>query len=75
MYFEKIKGSREMNMSRRNLRSGHEISNRNKNKPFVLIAKTTKGYPISFMSNKPIWHYRSPNKDEFLKAKKELNEK
>ena len=52
-----------------------KIDKRNKNKPFVLVAKTTKGYPISFMSNKPIWHYRSPNKDEFFKAKREIDEK
>ena len=34
----------------------------------VIIAKTTKGYPISFMKNKPIWHYRSPNKEEYKQA-------
>lgn len=46
------------------------------NKPFALVAKTIKGYPISFMKNVPLWHYRSPNKDELLKAKKEIiNEK
>ena len=52
-----------------------KIKYRNKSKPFALIAKTIKGYPISFMSNKPIWHYRSPNKKEYYKAIKELNEK
>ena len=25
------------------------------------------------MSNKPIWHYKSPNKEEYLKALKELD--
>ena len=45
---------------------------RNKKKPFCLVAKTTKGYPISFMKNNPIWHYRSPNENEFLIAMKEL---
>jgi transketolase len=44
----------------------------NSKKPFVLIAKTIKGYPISFMKNKPQWHYRSPNKTEYRKAKLEL---
>lgn len=56
-----------------------EIINKIKKKkfiqPFALIAKTIKGFPISFMSNKPIWHYRSPNKNEFLEAIKEINEK
>lgn len=49
-----------------------KIKNRNKKKPFALIAKTIKGYPISFMRNKPIWHYKSPNKNEFEIAIKEL---
>ncbi|MDB9980007.1 thiamine pyrophosphate-dependent enzyme [Candidatus Pelagibacter sp.] len=44
-------------------------------KPFALIAKTIKGYPITFMKNNPKWHYRSPNENEFIKAKKELNYK
>ena len=48
------------------------IYNRSKNKPFALIANTYKGYPISFMKNQPVWHYRSPTKDEYLKALKEL---
>lgn len=42
-------------------------------KPFALIAKTIKGYPISFMKNNPKWHYRSPNEKELLQAKRELN--
>ena len=46
-----------------------------KKKPFCLIAKTIKGYPISFMMDQPIWHYRSPNKQEYLKAKLELEKK
>ena len=50
------------------------ILNRNKNKPFCLVAETIKGYPISFMINNPIWHYRSPNKDEFYSACKELED-
>ena len=48
------------------------INFNNTNKPLALIAKTIKGYPISFMSNKPIWHYRSPNKKELSIAKKDL---
>jgi len=48
------------------------ILERDKKKPFCLVAKTTKGYPISFMKNNPIWHYRSPDRNEFLTAMKEL---
>ena len=58
--------------------NGHDVNDilkklkKKKNKPFALIAKTTKGYPISFMKNNPIWHYRSPNKIELKKSIKEL---
>ena len=36
-------------------------------KPFMLIGKTTKGKGVSYMENVPIWHYRSPNKDEYAR--------
>ena len=49
-----------------------KIKNRNKNKPYALVARTVKGYPISFMKHKPIWHYKSPNNDEYKVAMKEL---
>jgi transketolase len=51
----------------------NKLSKKNKNKPFCLIAKTIKGYPISFMKNKPLWHYRSPNKQEYETAVNEIN--
>ena len=38
----------------------------------MLLANTVKGKGVSFMENKPIWHYRSPNKDEYQIAIKEL---
>jgi len=43
-----------------------------KNKPSVLIAKTTKGKGVSFMEDKVEWHYKSPTEDEFKKAIKEI---
>ena len=49
-----------------------EYSKRAQKKPFVLICKTIKGKGVSFMENVPIWHYRSPNKDEYLQAISEL---
>ncbi len=49
-----------------------KIKKKKQNKPFALIAKTKKGYPISFMKNNPIWHYRSPNKNELKLALREL---
>ena len=48
------------------------ILNRDKKKPFCLVAKTIKGYPVSYMKNNPIWHYRSPTKNEFVVAMSEL---
>jgi transketolase len=41
-------------------------------KPLMVIAKTTKGKGVSYMENAPIWHYRSPNKDEYAQAIAEL---
>lgn len=41
-------------------------------RPFVLIARTTKGKGVSFMENVPIWHYRSPSPIEYKQALAEL---
>ena len=38
----------------------------------MLVAKTTKGKGVSYMENIPIWHYRSPSKDEYHRAIDEL---
>jgi transketolase len=48
------------------------ISGRSGKKPFMLVAKTTKGKGISYMENVPIWHYRSPNAKEYQQAVVEL---
>jgi len=50
------------------------VTSRSKTKPFLLIAKTIKGKGLSFMESTPIWHYRSPNKEEYARALKELKE-
>ena len=42
-------------------------------KPLVIIANTIKGKGVSFMENKVLWHYRSPNKIELEKGLKELD--
>lgn len=42
-------------------------------KPKALVALTTKGKGVSFMENSPIWHYRSPNSEEYQKALKDLD--
>jgi transketolase len=41
-------------------------------KPLALIAHTIKGKGISFMEDDNNWHYKVPNEDEVLEAKKEL---
>jgi transketolase len=38
----------------------------------MVCAKTVKGKGVSYMENAPIWHYRSPNKDEYAQALREL---
>ena len=43
-------------------------------KPFALIGKTVKGRGVAFMENVPIWHYRSPNKEEYAIAIRDLAE-
>ncbi|WP_144502502.1 transketolase [Bacillus thuringiensis] len=40
--------------------------------PLVIIAHTVKGKGISYMENDVKWHYRSPDKKEFVKALREL---
>lgn len=37
-------------------------------KPLMVCATTTKGKGVSYMEHVPIWHYRSPNKDEYARA-------
>lgn len=41
-------------------------------KPLCVIAHTCKGKGISFMENSVLWHYRSPQGKEYVKAMKEL---
>lgn len=43
-----------------------------KNKPTCVVAHTVKGKGVSFMENKVLWHYRSPNQEEMSKAMAEL---
>lgn len=43
-------------------------------RPRMVIAKTTKGKGISYMEGVPIWHYRSPNAEEYANALRELGD-
>ena len=49
------------------------ISKSKQKKPICIIAHTTKGCGVSFMENKVLWHYRSPNEKELELALKEVN--
>jgi transketolase len=53
----------------------HEaVVNRRGGRPMLVVCRTVKGKGISYMENVPIWHYRSPNKDEYQQGLKELAE-
>jgi transketolase len=41
-------------------------------KPLCIVANTTKGKGISFMENQVLWHYRSPQGEEYDAAINEL---
>lgn len=41
-------------------------------KPTCAVAHTIKGKGVSFMENKLLWHYRSPDREEMAKALVEL---
>ena len=45
---------------------------KSQNKPNFFICNTTKGKGVKLMENDPIWHYRSPTKSEYEKAKQEI---
>lgn len=50
------------------------IESRDTGRPFMLVANTTKGKGVPYMENSPIWHYRSPNVDEYRDALVALGE-
>ena len=45
---------------------------KSKNKPYVIIANTINGKGVKFMENSILWHYKSPNNEELIKAINEL---
>ena len=48
-----------------------KLNKRNK-KPRVLICDTIKSYPIDFMMNDPLWHYKNINQNDYNLAIKKL---
>lgn len=43
-------------------------------KPLMITCHTVKGNGVSYMIDAPIWHYRSPNSDEYAQALSELED-
>lgn len=50
------------------------VANRQGDKPLAVILKTIKGKGVSYMESVPMWHYRSPNPDEYAQAIREIDE-
>jgi transketolase len=50
------------------------VMRRRGDRPMLVVCRTIKGKGVSYMENVPIWHYRSPNKQEYQKAIAELAE-
>ncbi|MFL2705030.1 MAG: transketolase [Gammaproteobacteria bacterium] len=44
-------------------------------KPLVILANTIKGKGVSFMENKLLWHYKSPDKKQYEQAIREIKSK
>lgn len=51
-----------------------ELSKKRSDKPFAIIARTTKGKGVSFMEDDNNWHYRIPDFDELKDALIELGQ-
>jgi transketolase len=49
------------------------VTSRKGDRPLMVNCKTTKGRGVSYMENVPMWHYRSPNKDEYEQALREID--
>jgi len=50
------------------------LGSRKSKRPLIIIAHTVKGKGVTFMENKPIWHYRIPEGGELKQARRELAE-
>ena len=54
------------------LKAAYNQAKEHKGSPTVVIANTTKGKGISFMENDILWHYRTPQGEEYDAAVAEL---
>jgi transketolase len=54
------------------LLAAFDNANQTNDKPTVIIANTIKGKGVSFMENKLLWHYKSPNEEQYIQAMEEI---
>ncbi len=50
------------------------VVNRRGEQPLLVVCRTVKGRGVAFMEHVPIWHYRSPNREEYENAIENLRE-
>ncbi len=50
------------------------VEGRSGGRPLFVTCRTVKGKGVSYMIDAPIWHYRSPNKQEYEQALAELED-
>lgn len=50
------------------------VQSRKGGKPLMIVGNTVKGKGVSFMEGVPVWHYRSPDPQEYQQAIDELAE-
>lgn len=48
------------------------VTGRRMERPFMALARTVKGKGVSYMEGVPLWHYRSPNREEYQTAIAEI---
>lgn len=48
------------------------VASRRGQAPMMIVGHTIKGKGVSYMENVPIWHYRSPSREEYEQALREL---
>ncbi len=48
------------------------LKQKSTSKPLAIIAHTIKGKGVDFMENKLLWHYKSPDKEQYTEAKLQL---
>jgi len=50
------------------------LNSQSEDKPTFILANTIKGKGVSFMENQVLWHYRSPQDEEYKRAIKEIED-